>query len=43
MGVVLNDLDADRQGSSYYRYQYHGQYDEDNAPGETASAGGSGA
>ena len=42
MGIVLNDLDTDRQGSSYYGYQYHGSYSEDPGPDE-ASAGGSGA
>jgi len=43
MGVVLNDLDADRQGAGYYRYQYYGRYGEDSDTGEPARAGGSGA
>jgi len=43
MGVVLNDLDADRQGAAYYRYQYYGRYGEDSDAGEPARAGGSGA
>lgn len=41
MGVVLNDLDVDRQGAAYYRY--HERYDEGIDAGEAASAGGSGA
>lgn len=43
MGVVLNDLDADRQGAAYYRYQYYGSYGETVASDEATSAGGSGA
>ena len=43
MGIVLNDLDAERQGAAYYRYQYHERYGEDNAPDEAANASGSGA
>ncbi len=40
MGLVLNDLDAERQGAAYYRYQYYGRYGEDG--GTAARAGESG-
>jgi succinoglycan biosynthesis transport protein ExoP len=43
MGVVLNDLDADRQGAAYYRYQYYGRYGEDSGSDNPVRAGESGA
>ena len=43
MGVVLNDLNADRQGAAYYRYQYYGRYGEDSGADEPGQASGSGA
>jgi capsular exopolysaccharide synthesis family protein len=39
MGVVLNDVDAERHGASYYRYQ---SYVEDSGPAEVAGGGGTG-
>jgi len=43
MGIVLNDLDADRQGAAYYRYQYYGRYGEDTTAVAPVQAGESGA
>ena len=37
VGIVLNDLDAERHGSDY-RYQYYGRYGEDGSTDETPSA-----
>ena len=42
LGLVLNDLDAERHGAAYYRYQHYGRYGEEETPGESARVGGSG-
>lgn len=46
LGAVLNDLDSEARGSSYYRYRYYGRYGQAGAEpqaGEGSRAGGAGA